>query len=129
MPEYHYAFVPCAGVRTFGEQVRHIATLNYMSAAIINDTRSPYGPGDNDNGPAEMQSKAEVIEFLNESLAFAQEAMTIIDGPRGAETVQTYFGFMPRAQVAAGLIFHSFNHYGQMVIYARMCGIAPSSLF
>jgi len=29
--------------------------------------------------------------------------------------------------VAAGIAFHSFDHYGQMVVYARMNGVTPPS--
>jgi len=55
MPADAYDFRPtngaCAGVRTFGEQVKHAATMIYMTAAIVLEEKSPYGPGTNDNGP------------------------------------------------------------------------------
>ena len=41
------------------------------------------------------------------------------------EPVRSVFGSMPRLAVAAGIAYHSFNHYGQMVVYARMNGIVP----
>ena len=44
-----------AGVRTFGEQVKHAATMIYMTAAIVLEEKSPYGPGTNDNGPDSVQ--------------------------------------------------------------------------
>jgi hypothetical protein len=27
--------------------------------------------------------------------------------------------------VAAGIAFHSYDHYGQLVVYARMNGVTP----
>jgi hypothetical protein len=55
MPSDKYDFRPTAGefarVRTFGEQVKHAATMIYMTAAIVLEEKSPYGPGTNDNGP------------------------------------------------------------------------------
>ena len=132
MPEEHFSFVPTQGAfanaRTFSEQVKHVATLIFLSAAIIKGERSPQGPGENDNGPSELQSKSEILRYLLDAIAYARDAMMKVDGPCGSEITGTYFGPMPRAQVAAGMIFHSFNHYGQMVVYARLCGAVPESL-
>jgi hypothetical protein len=36
-----------------------------------------------------------------------------------------YFGSQTRVEVAAGVTYHSYNHYGQMVVYARMNGVVP----
>ena len=43
------------------------------------------------------------------------------------DTVKTFFGAMARSAVAAGVAYHAFNHYGQMVVYARMNGVVPPS--
>ena len=34
-------------------------------------------------------------------------------------------GSQPRIEVAAGVAYHSYNHYGQMVVYARIRGVVP----
>ena len=61
MPADKYDFRPAGagfdGVRTFGEQVRHAATMIFMTAAIVLEEKSPYGPGVNDNGPGDIQGK------------------------------------------------------------------------
>jgi hypothetical protein len=31
----------------------------------------------------------------------------------------------PRVNMASGAVWHSFDHYGQMVVYARMNGVVP----
>ena len=41
------------------------------------------------------------------------------------DPLRTYFGSQPRVEVAAGIAYHSYNHYGQMVVYARMNGVVP----
>jgi hypothetical protein len=124
-----YDFAPgqgtFTGVRTFGEQVRHLATMIYMTAAIVLEEKSPYGPGPGDNGPASIRSKAEVLEYLQGSLAYARKAMSSLTEKNHLDPVKTYFGPMARSAVAAGIAYHSFNHYGQMVVYARMNGIVP----
>jgi hypothetical protein len=129
MPADAYDFRPAGGaftdVRTFGEQVRHLATMIYMTAALVLGEKSPYGPGPNDNGPATIQGKAQIVEYLQGSIAYARRAMTSLTEKNHLDSVSTYFGSQPRIEVAAGVIYHSYNHYGQMVVYARMNGVVP----
>jgi hypothetical protein len=114
MPAEKYDFAPTegafAGVRTFGEQVRHLATMIYMTAAIVLQEQSPYAPGRGDNGPASITSKEDVLEYLQGSLAYARKAMASLTTQNQLETVTTYFGPMARSAVAAGVAYHGFNH-------------------
>lgn len=129
MPANKYDFAPTdgkfAGVRTFGEQIKHLATMIYMTAALVMEERSPYGPGTHNNGPDEVQSKEEILAFLEDSIAYARTAMATLTTENHMNPVKSAFGQMSRSAVAAGIAFHSFNHYGQMVVYARMNGIVP----
>ncbi len=135
MPAEKYGFAPSSdqsqgaftGVRTFGEQVRHLATMIYMTAAIVLQEKSPYSPGANDNGPDSVRSKEEILEYLQGSLAYARKAMGSLTEANHLDPIPTYFGPMARSAVAAGVAYHSFDHYGQMVVYARMNGIVPPS--
>ena len=67
MPSDRYDFAPTdgafTGVRTFGEQLRHVATMIYMTSALVLEERSPYGPGTHNNGPDELRSKEEISNF------------------------------------------------------------------
>ena len=129
MPSDRYDFVPAdgdfAGVRTFGEQVRHVATMIYMTSALVLEEQSPYGPGTQNNGPDELRSKEEILEFLRESLTYARRAMASLTEDNHMDPVPSAFGKMPRSAVAAGVAYHSFNHCGQLVVYARMNGVVP----
>ena len=129
MPAEKYDFAPTegavAGVRTFGEQVRHVAVVNFLTSALVLEERSPYGPGTHNNGPNDIRSKAEVVRFLKASLAYARRAMASLTVANHLEPVTSAFGPMPRSAIAAGVAYHSLNHYGQMVVYARLNGIVP----
>jgi hypothetical protein len=129
MPSTQYDFRPTngsfAGVRTFGEQVKHVATLIYMTAAIVLEEKSPYGPGKNDNGPDSIQGKEQIVEYLKSSIGYARKAMSSLNETNQLDLLNTYFGPQPRLAVAAGIAYHSYNHYGQMVVYARMNGVVP----
>lgn len=73
MPAEAYDFAPTsgefAGVRSFGEQVKHVATMIYMTGAVVMEEESPYRPGTHNNGPDDVRSKDEIIAFLKGSLA------------------------------------------------------------
>jgi amino-acid N-acetyltransferase len=129
MPADRYDFRPTAGtfenVRTFGEQVRHVATMLYITSAIVLQQPTPYGPGPNNNGPATVRTKAEVLDYLKGALAHARKAVASLSLANQLDPLRTYFGSQPRVEVVAGLVYHSYNHYGQMVVYARMNGIVP----
>lgn len=131
VPADRYEFRPTVGaftdVRTFSEQVKHAATMIFMTAAIVLQEKSPYGPGANDNGPATVQGKPQVLEYLNASIAYARKAMSSLTVQNHLDPLKTYFGSQPRIEVASGIIYHSYNHYGQMVVYARMNGMVPPS--
>ena len=114
-----------AGVRTFGEQVKHLATMIYLTSALVLEERSPYGPGPHNNGPDEVRSKAEIVAFLKDAIAYARRAMASLTEDNHMTPVASAFGQMPRSAIAAGVAVHSFNHYGQMVVYARVNGIVP----
>ena len=129
MPAEKYDFKPTAGefagVRTFGEQVKHVATMIYMTSAIVLEEKSPYGPGTNDNGPDDVKGKDAIVAYLKASIAYARKAMGSLTEQNALDPLKTYFGSQPRAEVASGLTYHSYDHYGQMVVYARMNGIVP----
>ncbi len=129
MPDDLYDSAPAEGdfegVRTFGEQIRHIATMIYITAARVMEEESPFEPGTHNNGPDEVQSKEEVIAYLKDSLAYARRAMRSLTLQNHMDPVPSVFGPRPRPDIASGVAYHSFNHYGQMVVYGRMKGIVP----
>ena len=131
MPADKYDFRPpegaFQGARSFGEQVKHLATIVYITAAIVLQEKSPYAPGPGDNGPEPVQGKDQILWYLKSSLAYARTAVESLSEGNQFDPLQTYFGSQPRIEVAAGLIYHTYNHYGQMAVYARMNGIVPPS--
>ena len=83
MPPAAYGFKPSAGafdgVRTFGQQVKHTATMIFMTAAIVLQEKSPYGPGTNDNGPDDIEGKEPIVDYLKRSIAYARKAMASLN--------------------------------------------------
>jgi len=130
MPAGKYDFAPTGGefkgVRTFAEQMKHVAAVIYMVAASVLGEKNP-DMGGSENGPAAMKSKDEIVKYLKDSFAYAHKAMLSLTAKNLAELVPSAFGSdkVPRVSMATVAVWHSFDHYGQTVVYARMNGIIP----
>jgi uncharacterized damage-inducible protein DinB len=130
MPADKYDFAPTdgafKGVRTFGSQVKHIATVIYMVSSSVLGEKPPVDIGTDDNGPAALKTKAELVAYLKGALAFGHKAMAALNEKNQLDQVKSPFGgSMRRVEAASMAAWHSFDHYGQIVVYARMNGIVP----
>jgi len=130
MPEDRFQFAPSAGefkgVRTYAEQIKHVAAVNYELAAALLEEKPPVDIGD-ESGPASIRSKAEVLKFLKESFVYVHKAIATINEKNLTGTVKSPFGeaWVTRLGLATSVAAHGFDHYGQMVVYLRMNGIVP----
>ena len=130
MPEDKFGFAPTngefKGVRTFGEQVKHVAAVNYIFGAAILGEKVPVDVGD-ESGPASVKTKAEILNYLKESFAYVHKAVQTINEKNLVEPVKSPFGegTITRLGLATSVAAHGFDHYGQMVEYLRMNGIVP----
>jgi uncharacterized damage-inducible protein DinB len=130
MPEDKYGFAPTGGefkgVRTFGEQVKHVAAVNYIFAAAILSEKPPVDVGD-ESGPAALKSKAEILSYLKDSFTYVHKALATINESNLVEPLRSPFGegTVTRLGIATSVTGHGNDHYGQMVIYLRMNGIVP----
>ena len=130
MPEDKYSFVPTSGefkgVRTFAQQVKHVAAVNYMIGASILEEKSPVDLG-GENGPDAMTSKADIMKFLKGSFGYLHKAVATINDQNSIGQVKAPFGDgkVTKLGIAMVAVGHCFDHYGQMVVYLRMNGIVP----
>lgn len=133
MPAEKYNFAPTVGsfqgVRTFSEQVRHLSTVIYMLSGAVLGEKPPVEIGKDDSGPASVRTKAQLVEYLRGALAFAHKAAGSITEKNELDDVASPFGSgkMKRMAAASMIAWHSFDHFGQMVVYARMNGVIPPS--
>jgi len=135
MPEDKYNFTPAGlnlqgsdykGVRTFAEEVKHVATANYMFwGAITGDSMLPGTTGP--NGPDNIKTKAEIMKYLKDSFAIGHKAAGTLTAENLTSTVKIAMSPNPISKlfVSTFAVAHGFDHYGQMVEYLRMNGIIP----
>ena len=130
MPDDKYSFVPTngefKGVRSFAQQVKHVAAVNYMVGAAILEEKPPIDLG-GENGPDSVKTKADIVKFLKDSFAYAHKAVGAIDDGNLLTPIKSPFGegMVTRLGMATLIVGHCFDHYGQMVEYLRMNAIIP----
>jgi len=130
MPEDKFGFAPTngefKGVRTFAQQIKHVAAVNYELAAALLEEKPPVDIGD-ESGPASMTSKPEILKYLKDSFEYVHKAIATINDKNLVGTVKSPFGegSVTRLGLATTVSSHGFDHYGQMVEYLRMNGIVP----
>lgn len=122
MPADKYNFAPTngnfKGVRTFGEQAKHMASANYDYFGALG-----LKPNRDVKSIDALTSKADIVQALKDSFAY---------GRRSIDTITPQNAFLSlgkngatRAGMAAAAMVHCNDHYGQMVEYLRMNGLAP----
>jgi uncharacterized damage-inducible protein DinB len=135
MPDDKFNFTPTSlnisgseykGVKTFAEEVRHVAATNFMLWAAITGDKPPAGSTE-DNGPPQLKTKAEIVKYLKDSFALGHKAAKSLTAENAAAQVPSPFGEGQTTKLfcASFAVAHAFDHYGQMVEYLRMNGIIP----
>jgi len=136
MPDDKFNFSPAglkiAGsdfkdVRTFAEQVKHVAMTNYQLWGAVTGDKSPL-ESKTENGPDSLKTKADIMKYLKDSFAVGHKAAKTLTSENSTSLFPNPFGGknqMPRLFLVTFGVFHGFDHYGQMVEYLRMNGIIP----
>jgi len=131
MPEENYSFRPTSGgeftaVRTFAEQVKHVAANNYRMAANIL-AQKPTPDQEAETGPDDVRSKTQITDYLRGSFVALHRAAATITEQNMLKPLASHLP--PRQdnpiQFAVDAVAHSYDHYGQMVEYLRMALFLP----
>ena len=119
MPEENYGFKPSPDVRSFGQQVAHVADDQYhLCAPAKGETRKAAYTQIEDT----LSRKADLVAALKEAFAYCDGAYDALTDASGAETGKmgrTKFGMLNWN------LWHTWEHYGNVVVYLRMKGLVP----
>ena len=103
---------PTGEVRSFAEQLRHVAFWNdYLAATLRGE--SPSGDA-NELSAAEFATNEAIIPALRRS--FGAVADVIRQPGRDSEA---------DAEAVLPYVEHNAEHYGQLVVYCRLGGVVP----
>jgi uncharacterized damage-inducible protein DinB len=121
-PEDKYEFKPNPAQRSFADQLLHVAGSNDLFTDVAKG-RKPVDDESHDH----YKTKAAIVAYLKKS--FADGAATIqAKGDAGMAQIvlnSESHEKVPLADLAYGLIEHSGEHYGQLVVYYRVAGMVP----
>ena len=130
MPAEKYDFSPKSlaipaskfeDVRTFADQIRHVAQANYFFYASVGGMK----PDADVKAIGSLKTKDEMVDALVKSFAFAHKSIAAITAENAWLTIKPVDGLTTRVSIASFGVAHGFDHYGQVVEYLRMNGIVP----
>lgn len=122
-PEDKYDFKPKPEQRSFAEQLLHAAGSNYY---FTNPVMGRKPPAD-DPKRAEYKTKADIVAFVKKSFDDGAAAIKF-KGDKGMSdlVVDPFANQQVRvSDMGWGLLEHSGEHYGQLVVYYRVAGLVP----
>ena len=139
MPEDKYGFRPAEGkfkrekpefgpavVRTFAEQVKHVACANFGFAAELDGTKPPDACDKGGTNPA--KTKRELLIYLRDSFAAVTRSLAAMNDKNMLDPIEgPYAGPNTRLGLATVVVWHAADHYGQMALYLRLNSIVPPS--
>ena len=122
-PEDKYDFKPTPEQRSFAEQLLHAAGSCYYFTNPVTGQKPPAGE---DPKRDQYKSKADIVAFVKKSFADGATALQS-KGEKGLTTEVVYFPQQKSrvVDIANGIIEHSGEHYGQLVVYYRLAGLVP----
>ena len=128
MSEDKYSYIPTQGnfdgVRSFGEQVKHVACGQF---AFFNEIEGKTPPeGCEKGGPSKAKTKAELVKYLRDSFEYGDKVLATITPQNALDRVEgRYAGPNTKLGMAMAALWHITDHFGQLVVYLRLNGIVP----
>ncbi len=126
MPETALNFKPTAEVRSFAEQMLHLAFWNYGLIEAAGGKTNPYGKKQEDlEKREEMKTKAALRKVVAESYDSVLADMAGLTEARMLEQVSFFGRKFTRLTVFGIALDHQTHHRGQTTLYLRLKGVTP----
>jgi uncharacterized damage-inducible protein DinB len=123
-PAEKYDFKPTPAQRSFAEQLLHAAGANYFFTKPVEGKQPPAAE---DPKRDQYKTKADVVAFVKKSFGDGAQAIKAKGDKGMADLVLEPESHrqISVSDLAYGLIEHSGEHYGQLVVYYRVAGMVP----
>jgi len=122
MPDTRYGFRPTPAVRTFGQQVAHVADDQYNLCAPAKGELRHAAYQEIENT---LSTKTDLVAALKKAFAYCDTVYDSLTDQSGvtwiAERQRTRFGMLNWNT------WHTWEHYGNVVVYLRINGLVPPS--
>ncbi len=117
MPERYYTFRPTPEVRSFGELIAHVAKSNFVMCALAKGEDSPMLDV--------VPTKTAALNALKKSFDYCAKTRKNMTQSRKETFVEFMDGNHSAGNVLDFTIFHSLQHYGNLIVYMRLKGLVP----
>jgi hypothetical protein len=123
LPEDKYDYKPNPDSRTFVAQLLHVSASMYFFTDTAQGKKARFG---DDPKRDELKTKAQIVAFVKNCVKDGADLIKA-KGDKGLQE-QVEDGSPNKIRLydlAYGLIEHSGEHYGQLVVYYRINGLVP----
>ncbi len=117
-------FKPTADMRTFGQQMLHLAEVNYALGSLATGKATTVTFGSLEKSD-KYATKADLTKVVMDSYDFVIAATKEMDPQKMGETVTIFKFDMTRATALSKLFEHQTHHRGQTTVYLRLKGVKP----
>jgi uncharacterized damage-inducible protein DinB len=124
MPEEGVSFKPKPDIRSFAEQMLHLANANFAFASAATGAANPQ-QGKNLEKMDEYKTKAGLTKIVMESYDFVINSVKGLDVKKMDEPVKFFGRDMTRAAALSKGFEHQTHHRGQTTIYLRLKDVKP----
>jgi len=123
MPEDKYGFRPSPDVRTFAQQIAHVADDQYNLCSAAKGQRRSASYTDIET---RLSKKADLVVALKDAFAYCDG---VYDAMTDATSLEPSSGIKGRSKFSYlnWNLWHTWEHYGNVVVYLRMNGLVPPS--
>ena len=124
MPADKYSFKPVDSIRSFAQQMLHLAGGNIFLMMNTTDQKPPFRRADLETSPG-AQQKDSVMYFVLASYDFCINAVKTSDPGKWGEKKKLMNFEETKFALMSKTFEHQTHHRGQTTIYIRLQGIKP----
>jgi uncharacterized damage-inducible protein DinB len=122
MPEDKFSYKSTPAQRDFGQQILHVAQVNFKILQAIGAKTAP------PTIDLKATTKAGIIKAMDDSFDYGTAILKELNDQTILQAAAMPPGFMgpsSRARIFTFLIGHTWDIYGQMAVYLRLNGVVP----
>jgi uncharacterized damage-inducible protein DinB len=119
------AFKPTAEMRSFGQQMLHLAEANYGLSSAASGKQSPIAFGQLEKNSDQYKTKEALTKAVMDSYDFTIAGLKGMEDAKMSEMIKLFNFDLTREAAFQKCFEHQTHHRGQTTVYLRLKGIKP----
>ena len=124
MPEAGINFKPTPEIRSFAEQMLHIANANYAFAAAASGKANPNQAKDLEKSE-DLKTKAALTKAVMDSYDYVISSLSGVQDKQMMDRIKLFNMDVERGAAYEKAFEHQTHHRGQTTVYLRLQGVKP----